>query len=229
MSRFWFSTLAVLLLTCGDAQAQEVTGEVDLLEMHLGSGDDHFVFDGELQAGGERHGAFLKLDGGSDVGAHIDEVTAQALYAFTPRENVALMAGVRHDFREGRDLTFGVLGVTVDLTEIVSAEHFLFVSEHGDVTGDAMVLAALPLTGKLTLEPRAELAWSAQRVPDEELGSGVTDAALSVRLRHAIGPSINVYVGATHERLVGETKRIALAKGDPGHVNRAVIGAGLAF
>lgn len=172
MSKFWFSTLAVLLLTCGEAQA---------------------------------------------------------LCAFTPRESVALMAGVRHDFRSGSDLTFGVLGVTADLTEIVSAEHFLFVSEHGDVTGDVMVLAALPLTGKLTLEPRAELAWSAQRVPHEEFGSGVTDVTLSVRLRKALGPSINVYVGATHERLVGETKRIALAKGDPGHVNRAVIGAGLAF
>jgi copper resistance protein B len=221
--------LAAISLTTGAAQAQEISGEVDLLEMHLGSGDDHFVFDGEIEAGGERHSAVFKLDGGSDVGAHIDEVTAQALYAFKPRESVALMAGLRHDFREGRDLSLGVLAVTAELGEIVSAEHFLFLSEHGDVTGEAMALAALPLTASLTLEPRAELAWSAQRVPDEEFGSGVTDVTLSVRLRKALGPMVNVYLGATHERLVGGTKRIALAQGDPGHVNRAVIGAGLAF
>jgi len=139
------------------------------------------------------------------------------------------MTGVRHDFREGEDLTLGVLAVTADLGEIVSAEHFLFVSEDGDVTGEAMVLAGLPLTTGLTLEPRAELAWSAQDVPEEEYGSGVTDVSLSVRLRREIGPAVNVYLGATHERLVGETKRIALANGDKGHVNRLVIGAGLAF
>ncbi len=156
-------------------------------------------------------------------------MTAQALYAFRPRESVALMAGLRHDFRKGRDLTLGALAVTADLAEIISAEHFLFVSEHGDVTGEAMVLAALPLTGSLTLEPRAELAWSAQQIEDDELGSGATEMSLSVRLRQAIGPMFNVYVGATHERLLGDTKRIALAKGDRGHVNRAVIGAGLAF
>lgn len=66
-------------------------------------------------------------------------------------------------------------------------------------------------------------------MPEEEFGSGVTDVSLSVRLRRNIGPEVNVYLGATHERLVGETKRIALANGDKGHVNRVVIGAGLAF
>ena len=139
------------------------------------------------------------------------------------------MAGVRHDFREGGDLTHGVLAVTADIGEIVSAEHFLFLSQDGDVTGEAMALVALPLSASLTLEPRAELAWSARAVPDEELGSGITEVALSVRLRRQIGPVVNVYLGATHERLVGDTKRIALAQGDRGHVNRAVIGAGFAF
>ncbi len=57
----------------------------------------------------------------------------------------------------------------------------------------------------------------------------MTDVTLSVRLRQAISPMVNVYVGGIHERLVGDTRRIALANGDPGHVTRAVIGAGFAF
>lgn len=139
------------------------------------------------------------------------------------------MTGVRHDFREGRDLTLGVLAIAGDLGEIVSAEHFLLVSEHGDVTGEVMALAALPLNDTLTLEPRGEFSWSAQRNPAEEYGSGMTDVTLSVRLRQAISLMVNVYVGGIHERLVGGTRRIALANGDPGHVTRAVIGAGFAF
>jgi copper resistance protein B len=229
MRKLLLSGIAAASLTAGTAQAQEISAEVDLLEMHVGSGEDHFVFDGELGVGGERHGVTFKLAGGSDVGPRIDEVTGQALYTFTPRENVSLMAGVRHDFREGSDLTHGVLAVTADIGEIVSAEHFLFLSQDGDVTGEAMALVALPLAASLTLEPRAELAWSAKAVPEEELGSGVTEVALSVRLRRQIGPVVNVYVGVTHERLVGDTKRIAIAQGDRGHVNRAVIGAGFAF
>lgn len=229
MRKLLLSGIAAASLTAGAAQAQDLSAEVDLFEMHLGSGDDHFVFDGQLQAGGDRHAAIFKLAGGSDVGPRIDEVTGQALYSFMPRENLSLMAGVRHDFREGRDLTHGALAVVADIGGIVSAEHFLFLSQDGDVTGEAMALAALPLTASLTLEPRAELAWSARAVPEEELGSGVTEVALSVRLRRQIGPVINVYVGATHERLVGDTRRIAIAQGDPGDVTRAVIGAGFAF
>lgn len=229
MTRSIFLYVAALILPAGVAQAQDVSAEIDLLEMHVGSGDDHFVFDGELAAGGERHGGIFIIDGGSDVGPRVDEVTAQALYAFTPREGLSLMTGVRHDFREGRDLTLGVLAIAGDLGEIVSAEHFLFVSEDGDVTGEVMALAALPLNGRLTLEPRGEFSWSAQRNPAEEYGSGVTDVTLSVRLRQAISPMVNVYVGGIHERLVGGTRRIALANGDAGHVTRAVIGAGFAF
>jgi copper resistance protein B len=159
MIRSMFLFVAALILPAGVAQAQDVSAEIDLLEMHVGSGDDHLVFDGELEVGGERHAAIFKIDGGSDVGPRVDEVTAQALYAFRPRENLSLMTGVRHDFREGRDLTLGVLAIVADLGEIVSAEHFLFVSEDGDVNGEVMALAALPLNGTLTLEPRGEFSW----------------------------------------------------------------------
>jgi len=229
MTRNIFLMVAALILPAGAAQAQDVSGEIDLFEMHLGSGDDHFVFDGEARAGSGRHGATFKLNGGSDVGPRVDEVVAEALYTFRPRENVAMMAGARHNFRQGGNFTSAVIGATADLGELVSVEHFLLVSEHGDVTGEAMALAALPLASGFTLEPRAELSWSARKVPEEQLGSGVTDVTMSLRLRREIGPLVNVYVGAIHERLVGDTRRIALAQGDPGHVSRAVVGAGFAF
>jgi len=221
--------LVAVALPAGAVEAEELSGGVDLLEIHTGSGDDQFVFDGELRAGGERHAGLVKLSGGGDVGPHIDEVSAQVLYEINPREGVSLMAGVRHDFREGKDLTFGAFGATAELGEILSLEHFFFVSERGDLTGEAMVLGTVPLGPALTLEPRGEISWSAQHIVEEELGSGVTDVTLSVRLRRGIGPLVNVYLGVIHERLLSDTKSIALANGDRGHATRAVIGAGLAF
>lgn len=224
-----FAGLAALSLIASEAGAQTVSGEVDLFEMHLGKGDDHFVFDATLEAGGERHAITLKAEGGSDVGPRVHEVTAQALYTLKPRDGTALLAGVRHDMRRGKNLTHGALAIVQDIGDIASAEHFLYVSEHGDVTGAAMVVAGLPLMPSVSIEPRVALGWAAQRVPDEEIGSGFTDVEFSVRVRREIGPMFNVYLGAIHERLLGDTKRIALANGDKGHVNRLVIGAGLAF
>jgi hypothetical protein len=46
MTRSIFLYVAALILPAGVAQAQDVSAEIDLLEMHVGSGDDHFVFDG---------------------------------------------------------------------------------------------------------------------------------------------------------------------------------------
>lgn len=92
-----------------------------------------------------------------------------------------------------------------------------------------MVVASMPLGWSLQVEPRVAMGWAAQDIPDEETGAGVTDLELSLRLRKAIGPVLNVYIGAIHERLIGGTADIAIANGDRRHVSRAVIGAGMSF
>lgn len=61
------------------------------------------------------------------------------------------------------------------------------------------------------------------------MASGFTDVEVSVRLRRPLGENLNVYVGAFHERLLGETRDIALASGDTARVTLAVIGVGLSF
>lgn len=222
--------LAASALFPGMAHADtRLAGTIDLLEMHIGEGEDHFLFDGILTVGGDRHGAALKFEGGSDVGAHVDEVTAQALYTFSPNGSTNVRLGVRNDFRSGSDLTHAALGVEWQITPALSGEHYLWLSKNGDVTGSAMIVASLPVTKALSFEPRVSLGWAAQGVRAEELGAGLGEVELSARLRHQIGPVINVYAGMIHERLVGETLDIAQVQGDNGHVTRAVIGVGMSF
>ena len=224
------AAFAASALIPGAAHADVViAGTVDLLEMHVGAGDDHFFFDGILTAGGDRHGAALKMEGGSDVGAHIDEVTAQALYTFAPNGSTNLLLGARNDFRSGSDLMHATFGAEWQITPVLAGEHYLWLSENGDVTGAGMVVANFPLTGTLTLEPRASLGWAAQAIPAEEVGAGIGELELSARLRHQIGPVLNIYGGVVHERLVGDTRDIAQAQGDDGQVTRAVVGLGLSF
>lgn len=108
-------------------------------------------------------------------------------------------------------------------------EVYLFLSEHGDLTGASEIVAGLPLGPSTTLEPRVGLSWSAQAIEEEDIASGLTDVAFAVRLRQAIGPIFNIYVGAIHERLLGDTRDIAQANGDRAQVTRGVLGAGLSF
>ena len=221
--------LAAFSFFAPQARAQGVEAEVDLFELHAGKGDEHFVFDSTFTAGGDLHGVALKVEGGSDVGPRIDDVTAQLLYTFAPAEGTSLLAGVRRDFRGGADMNYATLVIVQDFGELLSAEHFLYLSEHGDLTGAAQVVASLPLGPALQIEPRAAMGWAAREIPAEETGSGITDVELSLRLRQAIGPVLNVYIGAIHERLVGGTADIAIANGDRSHVTRAVFGAGFSF
>jgi len=90
-------------------------------------------------------------------------------------------------------------------------------------------LLGLDITPSLTLEPRVAFGWSAQAIPAEDLGTGLTDVEASLRLRRSFGDSFNVYTGVVHERLLGSTRSIAVAAGDPSRVTRAVVGLGFSF
>lgn len=230
MTRTTIAALAAFLATIATpAQAQAISGEVELFEVHLGKGDDHLVVDSALTLFEGPDQLVLKIEGGSDTRTQFDELTVQALYARNLSDTVQVTVGLRHDFRDVSDLTHGVLGLEAELAEWLSGEHIVFVSQHGDVTGEVQLVASFAIVDNLALEPRVAASWSAQAIAAEELGSGLTDMEASVRLRQSLGGGLDVYAGVIHERLLGDTRRIAIAGGDTPKVTRAIIGAGFAF
>ncbi|MBA4759653.1 MAG: copper resistance protein B [Sphingosinicella sp.] len=212
------------------AAAQTVVElEVDLLEVHVGRGDDHLVLDSTLTLGDGADQLLVKAAGGSDTRTAFDDFEVQALYSRSLSDKAALHLGVRHDVRAGSDLTHGVAGMVVDVLPGLEAEHYVFVSQDGDLAGAGQLLLGVDLTPRLVLEPRLAVGWSAQEIPDEDLGNGFTDVEASLRLRHSLGEHFNVYTGVVHERLLGSTRSIAVAAGDPWRVTRAVLGFGFSF
>lgn len=203
--------------------------EVDLLEVHVGRGDDHLVLDSTLTLGDGADQLLVKAAGGSETRTAFDDFEVQALYSRSLSDKAALHLGVRHDVRAGSDLTHGVAGMVVDVLPGLEAEHYLFVSQDGDLTGAGQLLLGIDFAPQLVLEPRLAVGWSAQEIPDEALGNGFTDVEASLRLRHSLGENFNVYTGVVHERLLGSTRSIAVAAGDPSRVTRAVLGFGFTF
>jgi copper resistance protein B len=230
MKTLMLTSLAILPLITAEVRADEVEAEIELLELQAGSGDAPVVFDSTFAYRSGPAAALLKLEGGNEQARlDIDEIKASLLSAHEIGAGSTVMAGLRHDFRPGDDLSYGAVAFAQELDDLAEGEVYLFVSQYGDLTGTGELVLSWPLAAGLTLEPRAGFSWSAQRIVEEATGSGVSELEFVVRLRQAIGPILNVYVGAVHKRLVGDTRDLARASGDDWRETRAVIGAGLTF
>jgi copper resistance protein B len=225
-------TAAMLAMGCQPTIAAAQTAaelEVDLLEVHIGQGDDHLLLDSTLTLGDGDNQVLVKAAGGSETRTALDDFELQALYSRSLSDKAALHFGVRHEMRAGSDLSHAVAGLVVGVLPGLEAEHYLFLSQDGDVTGAGQVLLGVDLAPRLVIEPRLALSWSAQAVPGEDLGDGLSDVEASLRLRRSIGQAFNIYTGVVHERLLGSTRSIAVAAGDPSRVTRAVVGLGFTF
>jgi copper resistance protein B len=229
MLRYCACLFASLATPAAAQVSLPIAVELDLLEMHFGQGDDHFVFDGAVTAGLAGSSVQVRFAGGSDIGPRVDEVEVQGLYGQDLVGFATLLAGVRHDFRDGADLSHATVGIEGGLTPWADAESFLFLSQKGNLTGSAEVVGNWELPGSLTLEPRVAVGWSAQDIAAEDTAKGLTELELTARLRRQVLPGVDLYLGATQERLLGGTRDIAVAAGDRGRVTLLVVGGGISF
>jgi len=92
-------------------------------------------------------------------------------------------------------------------------DNALYVSEDGDVTLELEGEYDIRVTQRLVLQPRAELGFSFQDVPERDLGAGMTDANLDLRLRYEIKREFAPYIGIRYGFLVGGTRNLAEAAG----------------
>jgi copper resistance protein B len=225
---FWFFVLAFVGSTT-PAFADPVEAEIDLFEIHVGDGDEHFTFDSALSIGTDKDRFELRASGGSDVGPTIDNVQLEALYVHNVSDSFTLLAGVRQDVRQDSDLPHASLAFVVLPIDWLEVEHFFYLSENGNLIGSAQILASAPASDTVIFEPRLNINWSAQSIVDESVGNGVTDIQAALRVRKSIGPHLEAYGGAIHERLFGQTKAIALDNGNRGRINRVILGLAYRF
>jgi copper resistance protein B len=70
------------------------------------------------------------------------------------------------------------------------------------------------ITQRLVLQPLAELHFAAQDISERDIGAGITDVNLDLRLRYEIKREFAPYIGIRYRFLAGETADIAEAAGD---------------
>ncbi len=106
-------------------------------------------------------------------------------------------------------------------------DNSLYISQDGDVTFKFEAEYNIRIIQRLVLQPRAALGFAFQDIPERDLGAGMTDAKLDLRLRYEIKREFAPYIGVRYQTLIGQTDNIAEATGaDTEHI---FILAGLRF
>jgi copper resistance protein B len=196
---------------------------VDRLEAAHSRGADSGAYDIEAWYGRDYDRATLKAEG-EVAGGKLAESRTELLWshAFAPFWDV--QAGLRHDGGEGPDrewLAFGVEGLAPYWFDV---EATAYVGTQGRT---ALRLAAryeLLLTQRLVLEPRAEASLFGKSDPAREVGRGLSDATMGLRLRYEIRREFAPYLGIERAFKTGATADLAREAGTPTAETRYVAG-----
>lgn len=186
---------------------------LERLEARIANGHDAWLWDAEGWYGGDIDKFVLKSEGEGEFGGGIEDAEVQALWGHAIGPWFDLQAGVRLDLEpETRShLALGVQGLAPYMFHVDATA---FLSDRGDLTAVIEGEYDQKITQRLILQPRAELALSAQDIPERETGAGLTKLEAGLRLRYEIAREFAPYIGVEYEAKLGETADMAKAAGD---------------
>ncbi len=162
--------------------------------------------------GGDFDKLLVRSEGERAQGA-FQRADAEAFWSHAVASYWDAQVGVRHDFGRGADRTwaaFGVQGLAPYGFEIGATAYV------GDAGRSALRVEMdydLSLTQRLILQPRIELNAYGRSDPGAHVGSGLSDAALGLRLRYEISRELAPYIGVERSLLRGEGADFARVNG----------------
>lgn len=184
------------------------------------------LYEFQARYGRDYDRAVLKAEGEID-GGKLHDARTELLWSHAVAAYWDTQLGVRHDGGEKPErkwLAFGVQGLAPYWFEVDATA---YVGEEGRTALRFDAEYELLLTQRLILQPRFEANFYGKRDVQRELGSGLSDAALGLRLRYEIRREFAPYVGIERSNKYGGSADFARAEGKPASELRFV--AGLRF
>lgn len=199
-----------------------VSAQIDGTQSH---GKGLFSWDAEGWYGGDTDKLWLKSEG-LQRGSETDDGEVQALWSHNSADFWDLQGGVRQDFAPtGR--TYAVLGVEGLSKYFFETQAHLFVSTHGDVSARLKQSIDLPITQRWFIEPHAEANLAVQNVPDERIGSGLSDIQIGLQTRYEFTRKFAPYADLVWHKSFANTASYDRANGDP--TDELTLRAGIRF
>ena len=144
-----------------------------------------------------------------------------------------VQAGIRYDRAFGtepdQDRGFLVLGFQGLAPYKFEVEPVLFISQDGDVSARLTATYDLLFSQKIVLQPRLESNFAVQRVRAFNVGKGLNDIQIGIRLRYEIKREFAPYIGFSWFHRFGDTAAIVRSKGEKPNYFTAVFGLRMWF
>jgi len=199
----------------------------------ISNGEDTFNWDITSWVGGDYQRLWIKSEGEIGLENGEGEAEVQLLYGKLIAPFFDLQAGVRYDQvysdAGGPGRAFGVVGIQGLAPYLFEVDAALFLSQEADISARLSAEYQLLLSQRLILQPNAAINVAAQTVEEFEVGSGLNDLELGLRLRYEVNRNFSPYVGASWTRRFGETADFARQSGGSVEDFAIVGGARLLF
>ena len=201
---------------------------INQLEWQGGGGDGALNWDIKGWVGGDIDRLWLRSEDERSAG-RTENAEVQALWGHAISPWWDWVGGVRQDFKPGDGQTWAAFGAQGMALYNLEVEATLFVGEAGRTAarleGDYDIL----LTNRLILQPTAEFNFYGRNDPQRDIGSGLSDSELGLRLRYEVRREFAPYVGVTWNRSYGQTAQYARDEGEDTSQVRWVVGVRLWF
>ena len=197
--------------------------QADRVEARVHDGANGYLWDVQGYYGGPTRRFWFKSEGEGAFGKAVEHADVQALYSRAIAPFWDLQAGVRQDVA-GPATTHAVVGVQGLAPGMAEIDAALFLSHRGDLTAKIEAEVDQRITQRLILQPRAEVALSAQNVPRLGIGAGIDTIGVGLRLRYEIVREFAPYVGIEQTWRLGRSADYARAAGHDQSITSLVAG-----
>lgn len=182
------------------------------------------AWDAQAWYGADYNKAWLRTEGGYANGRTDATSTAEGLWWHLFLPFWATQVGVRQDLGAGAR-TWGAVGVQGLAPFWFDVQATAYISNEGRFAGRLKTSYDVLLSNRLILTPEADVNLYSKSDARRELGSGVTNVELALRLRYEIRREFAPYLGVDWDRALGST--VGLRRRAGGSAAEATILAGL--
>lgn len=200
---------------------------IDRLEERFKPKAESLLWDAVGRIGNQYHRIFVESEGVYNTRkGDTKNSRNEILYGYSYAPFWDLQAGYRRDFiSKKRDRDFGVLSVMGLAPFEFEVDAAAYVSTEGDVSTIVEVEYSFLLTQRTQLIPRFEVEAALQQAKTYNVGRGLNDFELGVRLSHQIYREFAPYIGVSWERKTFGTKDLTEKAGEDPDVGLFLIGA----
>ena len=196
---------------------------IDNLEVSRDDGHSIVPYDIEGWYGTTWNRTVLKAEGDFESGK-LAEARSELLWGHAITPYFDSQIGVRYDSGPGPNRTWLAAGIEGLAPYRFHLEATAYVGESSRTALRVDASYDMLLTQRLILEPRFEANWFGRSDRERGLGSGLSDASLSLRLRYEIRRELAPYIGVEHAREYGGTANLSRAAGRSPGDTRLVLG-----